>query len=328
MITNDVIVKQDLICAHCGEKCEDTSIALDNDIFCCLGCKTVYEILHDNGLDAYYRIDDNPGNTLKHEKGNTYYAFLEKPYIIQKILDYSEETLAKVRLYIPSIHCSSCIWLLENLYKLKKGIQVSIVDFPRKTVRIDFNPRQISFREVVEMLSALGYPPELNLENDQEKKKDVKTASQRDLLVKIGIAGFSFGNIMLFSFPEYIGLDRIIEPEFSRFFSQISMLFSLPVVFYSATDYFKASYNGIKQKVMSIDIPIVIGILALFIRSSYDVISSTGPGYFDSLAGLVFFLLVGKWFQGKALTHGKNSSFAAPAACLEQTRENCQPVIC
>ncbi len=299
MITEEPIVEQELICTHCGEKCEDASISVDNNYFCCLGCKTVFEILNDNGLDAYYRLEDNPGNSLKREKGNSYYSFLDTPAIWKNILDYNEESLAKVRLFIPSIHCSSCIWLLENLYQLKKGILVTIVDFPRKTMQIDFNPQQISFREVVEVLAALGYPPDLDLENNSEDKKDLKTKSQRELLVKIGVAGFAFGNIMLFSFPEYIGLDRLTEPEFSRVFSAISMLFSIPVVFYSAADYFKASWQGIKQKVMSIDIPIVIGIMALFLRSSYEVISFTGTGYFDSLAGLVFFLLVGKWFQGK-----------------------------
>ena len=215
MITDEAIVQRELKCSHCGERCDDASIVVEKNYFCCLGCKTVFEILNDNGLDAYYRLEDNPGNSLKHEKGKSYYSFLDKPAIWKKILDYSDESLAKVRLFIPSIHCSSCIWLLENLYQLKNGLVVSTVDFPRKTIQIDFNPHQISFREVVEMLSALGYPPVLDLENNREDKKNLKNKSHRELLVKIGVAGFSFGNIMLFSFPEYIGLDRLTEPEFS-----------------------------------------------------------------------------------------------------------------
>jgi Cu+-exporting ATPase len=47
------------------------------------------------------------------------------------------------------------------------------------------------------------------------------------------------------------------------------------------------------------DIPIALGIITLFLRSAIEIFSSTGVGYLDSLSGLVFFLLVGKWFQEK-----------------------------
>jgi len=286
------------LCAHCGELCDETGISFNDSNFCCLGCKTVFEILHENGLDAYYRLENKPGNTLKEAVKNQHYQYLDDPKVQQKILDFQDQNIAKIRLYIPSIHCSSCIWLLENLHRLKKGILVSQVDFPKKTARIDYNPVEISLREIAEMLTVLGYAPEITLEKgvDQQKKGSNK---QRELLVKIGVTGFSFGNIMLFSFPEYLGMDRLIDPSFSRVFGYVSFLFILPVIFYSAGDYFKASLQSLKQHIISIDVPIALGISALFLRSVYEVISATGTGYFDSLAGLVFFLLLGRWFQGK-----------------------------
>jgi len=209
MISEDHI-DTEILCKHCGEMCESDSISMDDAHFCCLGCKTVFEILHENGLDAYYRLEDTPGNTLKNEKGNDQYQYLEDQKVQQQILDFQDRTIAKLRLYIPSIHCSSCIWLLENLYKLNQGILVSQVEFPKRTIRIDFNPLEISLREIVEMLVGLGYEPEITLENGPDKlTKGVNT--QRRLLVKIGVTGFAFGNIMLFSFPDYIGMDRLCK---------------------------------------------------------------------------------------------------------------------
>ncbi len=290
-------VDTELHCTHCSDVCDDDSIRADDTVFCCLGCKTVYQILHENGLDAYYRLEDQPGVSLKHNKGKDYYAFIDKEDIQRKILNYLGDDLAKLRLFIPSIHCSSCIWLLENLYKLKNGINLSIVNFPRKELSIDYDPRAITLREVVEMLASLGYEPEITLETTENKNQVSK--HQRNLLIKIGVAGFAFGNIMLFSFPEYVGLDRLVEPQFSRFFSFVSMVFSLPVIFFSASDYFKSAWSGLKQRLISIDVPIVIGVVALFTRSVYEVAMAYGTGYFDSLAGLIFFLLLGKWFQGK-----------------------------
>ncbi|HOI31623.1 MAG TPA: HAD-IC family P-type ATPase, partial [Bacteroidales bacterium] len=121
----------------------------------------------------------------------------------------------------------------------------------------------------------------------------------RSLLVKIGIAAFSFLNIMMYSFPEYLPGGDLLEQDFKDVFGWLSFVLILPVVFYSASDYYLTAYKGLKHKIISIDLPITLGIVALFFESSYAVFSGNGIGYMDSLAGLVFFLLVGKWYQGK-----------------------------
>ncbi|NNF21852.1 MAG: HAD-IC family P-type ATPase, partial [Saprospiraceae bacterium] len=298
MQTLDEAIDEKLICAHCGDPCPDRKLATEGQVFCCLGCKTVYEIIHENGLDAYYRIEQDPGISLKHNKGREYYNFLDKDDVRRRILNFESPELAKVRLFIPVIHCSSCIWLLENLYKLHGGVIRSEVNFPRKEVFIDFNPSKVSLRELVELMASLGYEPDIDIEGEDSEVKRIGNYN-RSLLIKIGVAGFCFGNIMLLSFPEYLGLENLVDTDFSRFFSYINILFSLPVLFYSASGYYEAAYKGLKQKVISIDVPIAIGILALSLRSIYEVVTQTGPGYFDSLSGLVFFLLIGKWFQNK-----------------------------
>ena len=114
--------------------------------------------------------------------------------------------------------------------------------------------------------------------------------------LKIGVAGFAFGNIMLFSFPEYLGLT---DPSFRQWFGIINILLSIPVVFYSGFDYLKASWVAVKQRIVDINIPIALGIIVLFIRSVYEITILQQAGYIDSLAGLIFFLLIGKWYQGR-----------------------------
>jgi Cu+-exporting ATPase len=82
-------------------------------------------------------------------------------------------------------------------------------------------------------------------------------------------------------------------------FSYLNLAFSLPVLFYAASDYLVSAYKGLRKKIINIDVPIALGIIVLFTRSAYEIISGTGAGYMDSLSGLVFFLLIGKWYQGK-----------------------------
>ncbi|MDG1398618.1 MAG: heavy metal translocating P-type ATPase metal-binding domain-containing protein [Polaribacter sp.] len=280
-------------CYHCGDSCKNADIQLDYKFFCCNGCKTVYEIFFENDLTCYYDFQDTPGATPSVIEGK--YDFLENNSIQEKLLDFIDGNKAIVTLYIPHIHCSSCIWVLENLHKLNTKISSSQVNFPKKTVRISFNSETISLKEIVLLLTAIGYDPYISLEDYETGTKDV----DRSLIYKLGIAGFAFGNVMFLSFPEYFQVDGFWIEKYKNIFRWLMFFFSLPVVFYAANDYFISAYKGLNSKILNIDVPIALGVSVLFIRSSIEIIFDLGTGFFDSLTGLVFFLLLGKYFQQK-----------------------------
>jgi Cu+-exporting ATPase len=285
-------VDVELKCFHCGQPCEET-LWLDDKAFCCYGCKTVYEILNSNNLCQYYDLDKNPGIQLKNKSDETY-AYLNEKDIRKKLLDFDSDTFAKVNFFIPAIHCVSCIWLLENLHKIEPGILHSEVHFTRKTVSVDFNPQLVKFSTIAQLLASTGYIPKITLEDHITEKPK----TDRSLVMKLSLAGFCFGNIMLFSFPEYLGIDHS-EKELMRIFSWLNLALAIPVFFYSGFDYITSAFKSFRQKQINIDVPIAAGLIALFVRSSYDIITTTGAGYLDSFTGLVFFLLIGRWFQNK-----------------------------
>ena len=281
------------LCYHCGDSCENTTIKLEEKHFCCNGCKTVYEIFSENDLTCYYDLQENPGAIPTEIAGK--YDFLENKEIQDKLLEFNDDRTQIVTLYIPHIHCSSCIWVLENLHKLNDKINSSQVDFPKKTVRISFDAELTSLKEMVLLLSTIGYEPYISLEDYESGKKKV----DRSLIYKLGIAGFAFGNVMFLSFPEYFEVDGFWLDQYKNIFRWLMFAFSLPVVFYAANDYFISAYKGLRSKILNIDVPIALGVSVLFIRSSVEIIFDLGTGFFDSLTGLVFFLLLGKFFQQK-----------------------------
>jgi Cu+-exporting ATPase len=288
--------KKQLICYHCGDDCTDDTIAVEEKIFCCTGCRIVFEILAEKNLCNYYSIEQNPGISPVSNEAKERYRFLDEEEIKLKTLDFSDGKTGRITFYIPQIHCSSCIWLLENLHKLDKGIKSSEVNFLQKQLTISFGETETTLRKIVELLHSIGYEPDLN---SQFFKGKAKSGINKKLYYKVGIAGFAFGNIMLFSFPEYLGLSKNDFPQFYILFAILNVFLSIPVFFYSATEYFKSAYKGLKKKIINIDFPLSIGIVTLYAQSLYEVISGTGMGYFDSFTGLVFFLLAGKIFQNK-----------------------------
>ena len=314
-------VSEDNKCIHCGEDCGKYPVIWEGKKFCCHGCKTVYQLLNQNKLFKYYEIEDAPGVKVDRQAVGNKYAFLDLEDVKDKILDFSQGNISKVTLFIPAIHCSSCIWLLENMHQLHKGVKSSLVNFTKKEVSVTFNHDEVSLRHLVELLASIHYIPQINL--DKVEGQDRK-ASNKSLLIKVGIAGFAFGNIMLLSMPEYLSIGEDIGKEFRDFFGYISIILSLPVLFYSSSEYWLSAFKNLRMKMINIDMPITLGILALFTQSFYEIVSGTGAGYLDSFAGFIFFLLIGKWYQNKtyqALAFDRDYKSYFPVAVSRLTEE-------
>ena len=284
-------------CYHCGDTCEADTVKFQDKLFCCQGCKTVYEILNESDLSYYYELENQPGVSPSRFDGK--FDFLKNESIVKKLIEFDEQGTQVVNLLIPSIHCSSCIWVLENLNKLHQGVVTSQLDFPKKTARITYATKNINLHELCLLLSKIGYEPYISLEDSEEKKDN----TNRQLIYKLGVAGFAFGNIMFLSFPEYFEVNEFWLEKFKHTFRWLMFAFSLPVVFYAGNDYLISAYKGLRSKLLNIDVPIAVGILVLFMRSSIEILMDNGSGFFDSLAGLVFFLLVGKFFQQRTYNY-------------------------
>ncbi|MBB6272749.1 Cu+-exporting ATPase [Pedobacter cryoconitis] len=285
-------LKVETHCFHCGDNLPETAYFAEDKQFCCLGCKGVYQILSDHHLSSYYLYNDVPGSSQ--QKKAQHFNYLDEPGIAAELVDYTDPKVTVITLFIPVIHCSSCIWLLEHLHKINPAISQSRVDFLKKQVSITFKNQEISLRQVVETLSAIGYEPLISLQDMIKKQRT--DHSERNLFTKIAVAGFCFGNVMLLSFPDYFGLNSF-EQDFKNFFGWINLAFAIPVLLYSARDYFISAWTNLKNGVLNLDFPLALGIAVMFLRSAYEIITQTGAGFVDTLCSLVFFLLIGKWMQ-------------------------------
>lgn len=299
-------------CFHCGQGIEKERILFDEQTFCCNGCRSVYEILNTNNLSNFYELNKRAG-IRPSDENSSQFDYLDTPEIFEKITDFSEGSTSLVTFKVPVIHCSSCIWLLESLHTLNDGIKYSQVNFTRKTLQVSFNHNDLKLSELAKFLTNLGYKPVISLETAEKNVDHL----DKSLLVKLAIAGFAFGNGMFLAFPEYIGGEDFWMQHYKGLFRTLMFLLAIPVVFYSASDYYKSAWYGLKNKIVNIDVPIVLGIFVLFGRSVYEVTTNYGPGYFDTLCGLLFFMLLGKTFQKRtysALSYDRDYKSFYPIA--------------
>jgi P-type Cu+ transporter len=280
-------------CYHCGEDCLSGNIRLDEKQFCCEGCKMVYQLISKSDLCDYYDLNRNPGINQRITVRKDKFAFLDDSKIQQQLISFKDDKQTRVTFYLPQVHCSSCLYLLEHLYKLDRNIILANLNFTRKEVEISFS-NKTSLRKTAELLTSIGYEPYISLNDLKEKRP----AINKTMIYQLGVAGFCFGNIMLMSFPEYLGIDAS-ETGLRSIFRWMNFLLAIPVLLYSSLPFYQSAWKSLRHKFLNIDAPIALAIIITFIRSAYEVIAGTGGGYFDSMAGIVFFMLAGRILQDK-----------------------------
>jgi Cu+-exporting ATPase len=284
-------------CLHCGDACGSDAVVSPDGTFCCRGCESVYGILKAHHLEAYYTGDVSPGVSQKRAGATdrARFAALDDPGVSARLVEFDDGRRARVTFRIPSIHCASCVWLLEQLWRFDPGVARAEVDLLRRSVQIDYRPAETTLRRLAEQVAALGYEPEIT----SEGPTGISSASRQRLYLQLGVAGFAFGNIMLFSIPRYAN-GVPLEGGFQRLFDVLNVLFALPVLLFSAADYFRTAWHALRNRTMALEVPVALGLAVLFGRSLLEIVTGTGEGFLDSFAGLTFFLLIGRLFQQKA----------------------------
>lgn len=291
-------------CAQCGDECPDKVIHSDDHYFCCVGCQTAFHWMK----DLKFSQELQPQNAIQFE------ALKDQEFREEFLLLETSDTL-RYQFYIPNIHCSSCIWVLEKLPEINEEIIASEVNFQSRTIQLTITPKADLY-EIACFLNKLGYPPDIS-PNDHQSKNHFKS----DIL-KIGVAGFSFGNIMLFAFPDYLGYD--IGTQFQTFFNYISLALATLTLLYCGKYYYQSAFHSLKLKRPDVNIPIALGLSMIYIFSLYQVFINHGEVYFDSLTGLLFFLLIGRYFQNKTLHvffNEKDIQAYFPPVVLKQENE-------
>lgn len=172
-------------------------------------------------LDNYYALEINPGN--KPEISRARYQNWDDEKLKAPCVIFKNAEIEIVQLQIPSMHCSSCIWILEQLHKFLEGIHSVTVFFSKKTLQISFYHQQISLSEIALQLNNIGYPP-LLLPHQEKTSKN-----QKQLWAQIGVAGFAFGNCMFLSFPSYFENQEFWLSRYQPFFDWIQFGLNIPV---------------------------------------------------------------------------------------------------
>jgi len=282
-------------CRHCQEAIPSDRLAQQN-AFCCAGCQSVYTLLHSAGLGDYYRIQAAVPSLRKPQavpQRAQDYSFLDDPELTpvqtaadgQRCLDF----------YVEGVHCAACVWLIEKLPDILPDVTSARLQLGEATASIALKPDG-SFAKVAAMLQSFGYTP--HAIKSKAEAENFRRKENHAQLIRIGVAAFSAGNLMILSVALYSGLTG----DLARYFHWLSLVLVLPALTYSAWPFYRSAWANIRQRHMSIDIPIAVSLLIGLFAGIWHVAIGQET-YYDSLSTLVFLLLLSRYALARVQQH-------------------------
>jgi Cu2+-exporting ATPase len=263
--------------------------------FCCHGCRTAYSVIHSCGLEAYYRLRDatDADRAPARAAGKAFSEF-DDPAFDTLYVKNLQGGLREVQLYLPSVHCAACVWLVEKLPQLVPGVHASRLDFRRAVVTVTWDAGVASLSQAARALDTLGYTPHPAKEAGA---RDARKREDRRYLVRIGVAGAIAGNVMLLAFALYAGAFGGMEGQWEQFFRYLSFGFGVLSLAWPGRAFFKGAIASVRTRTPHLDLPIALGLAVGGVAGTVNTLRGSGEIYFDSLCVLVFALLVGRWIQ-------------------------------
>jgi len=275
----------DTRCALCSALVPSSMIEAGHELqFCCHSCSGAYSVLNACTL---------PGAAPLHVPENAFAAFDEPDFHALHVRSLAG-SLRSAELLLENVTCASCVWPLERLPQMLRGVVEARMDLRHNTLRVTWDSSVVSLSAIATLLLRIGHRshPAQGREAAQ-----VRRAEDRAMLVRLAIAGALSGNIMMIAFAIYGGILNNALDEYHTVFRWLSMGLGVWSLVGPGRLFFARAWQAIRTRRMNLDLPICIALVVGGVSGVVNTVLGRGELYFDSLSMLVFLLLVGRYIQ-------------------------------
>jgi len=298
-------------CFHCGLAASGSTachgeIADKKQLFCCGGCLSVCQVIHEAGLDSFYqRLQKRQTNLTPPPDAPSDIDQYDLQEVQQAFVEQCKDGSHQARLMVEGIHCAACVWLIEKALAGMAGIIKAEVNLAHHRLLLQWQPQDISLSQIMQRLATLGYAA---IPFDQEKAEGHLNKQNRQLLFRLGFAAFGAMNIMWISIALYAGAFSGISAEYRQFFHWISLAIATPVLLYSGGPILNAAWQGLRHGRLAMDLPISIGALSTYLYSLWQTLQGGPHVYFDTVVSFLFVILIGRHLEARARRNASSAS--------------------
>lgn len=300
-------------CYHCGLPVEragsfTAKVADQKHEFCCFGCQTVCQTIHNAGLQSFYLKTPEGEHLAPPPSLSAELASYDLDEVQSDYVDKLDD-IRSIHLLVEGIHCAACVWLIEHSLAKQQGVVSAEVNLTSKRLRLKWDNRLTTLSTLLQALGQIGYAA---IPFDPDTAEGALARRHRSLLYRMAFAGFAMMNMLWISIALYSGAD---QGEFKNWFHWISLLIATPTLLYAGYPFLRNALLGLRYSHLTMDLPIAIGAVTTYGYSTYVTItgSTLGHVYFDTVVNFLFVILVGRYLEAIS----KREALSATSRLLE-----------
>ncbi len=264
------------------------------------------------------------------------FSYADDPTVTNLVTRLDESGHRQVDLIVSDMRCASCGHTIEESVKRLSGVEEVQINAARHHVQINYDPSELTLAQIMDTIEAIGYTPTFSAVATQDAGQIKEKRSQ---LKRLGVAGIAMMQVMMFAIALYAGDFQGMEFKYRELLRWVSLLFTTPVVFYSALPFFYSAWRSVKYQLskashgkssgLVMDIPVALAIASAYGTSVYATLSGQGAVYFDSVTMFTFFLLGARYLDQRLrykLTGDTALADLFPDQSLRLTQTGIEPI--
>ena len=282
-------------CNHCHLSFDEKIMIKENDLnFCCGGCQSVYHILKSENLDSFYEKLGNKTIKAPLQVSNDDLAKFDSENFLNSYTTITKDGFVQIDLILEGIHCAACVWLNEKVLYDTKGVVEANINFTTNKARVVFNSDILKLSDIIKKIRSIGYNAYAYDSSIADKEA---SKAKQDYFVRMMVAVVCTMNIMMLSVAKYTGFFTGMSIEVKNMIHLAEFILATPVLFFSGFVFYKGAYFGLKNRIVNMDLLVSSGATMTYVYSLFVLFGAKGESYFDSVAMIITFVLVGKYLE-------------------------------
>ena len=282
-------------CNHCHLSFDEKIMIKENDLnFCCGGCQSVYHILKSENLDSFYEKLGNKTIKAPLQVSNDDLAKFDSENFLNSYTTITKDGFVQIDLILEGIHCAACVWLNEKVLYDTKGVIEANINFTTNKARVVFNSDILKLSDIIKKIRSVGYNAYAYDSSIADKEA---SKAKQDYFVRIMVAVVCTMNIMMLSVAKYTGFFTGMSLEVKNMIHLAEFILATPVLFFSGFVFYKGAYFGLKNRIVNMDLLVSSGATMTYVYSLFVLFGAKGESYFDSVAMIITFVLIGKYLE-------------------------------
>ena len=282
-------------CNHCHLSFDEKIMIKENDLnFCCGGCQSVYHILKSENLDSFYEKLGNKTIKAPLQVSNDDLSKFDSENFLNSYTTITKDGFVQIDLILEGIHCAACVWLNEKVLYDTKGVIEANINFTTNKARVVFNSDILKLSDIIKKIRSVGYNAYAYDSSIADKEA---SKAKQDYFVRIMVAVVCTMNIMMLSVAKYTGFFTGMSIEVKNMIHLAEFILTTPVLFFSGFVFYKGAYFGLKNRIVNMDLLVSSGATMTYVYSLFVLFGAKGESYFDSVAMIITFVLVGKYLE-------------------------------